>query len=97
MNDQSTSSSIIDPQEVARKGEKTYKKVKDKLEKKYFGKFVAVEVESGKYFLGSDQIEAIKKAKQQFPKSIFYIARIGFRGAIKISSYQPPFTYGSLL
>lgn len=88
---------VINTQEFAQKGEEIYGKMKDKLEKKYYGKFVAIEIGSGKYFIGDEQTDAIKKAKDKFPKSVFYIARPGFKGAIKISSYQPPFMYGSIL
>ncbi|MBI4647833.1 MAG: hypothetical protein HY738_14895 [Bacteroidia bacterium] len=45
------------------------------------GEIAAIEVKSGKWFLGITTIEAIQKAKEIFLGSIFYIIRIGYRTA----------------
>jgi len=58
---------------------------------------MAIEVESGKYFLGETQVEALEKAKKQFPKKIFYFMRVGFPAVSIHSTYQEPFSYGSIL
>ncbi len=65
-------------------GEEIYeRKLKAKLEPKYKGKFVVIEVESGKYFVGDTLGEAADKAEAKFPHKVFYIKRIGFKTAFK--------------
>lgn len=86
----------IYPQELAQKGREIYEKINDKLEKKSFGKYVAIEVESGKYFVGDTQQEALEKAKSHFPTQIFYFVRVGFPGVISLSRHHRPSFYGSL-
>lgn len=87
----------IYPEELARKGETIYQKVKDELEKEKQGKFAAIEVESGKYFIGDNQLEAFEKAKKHFPKKIFYFVKIGFPAVFTHSSFTKPSTHGSIL
>ncbi|MBI4226585.1 hypothetical protein HY612_05740 [Candidatus Roizmanbacteria bacterium] len=68
----------IYPDQLAQKGENIYNAVKDRLEKENKGKFMAIEVDSGKYFIGKNQIEVFEKARKKFPKKIFYFIKIGF-------------------
>ncbi len=90
MNKPLTSLPTIYPSEIAHKGEEVYQKISKQIEKKYLGDFMAIEVESGKYFLGKTQVEAIKKAKKHIPAKIFYLIKVGFPAAVTISGYQRP-------
>lgn len=45
------------------------------------GKFVAIEVDSGKYFIDDLDIKAIIRAQREFPNKQFYLKRIGYRAA----------------
>lgn len=54
---------------------------RDRLEVEHPGQFVAIEVESGDYFLGTTIQEADEKASAKHPGSVFYIVRIGRRAA----------------
>ena len=63
MNKPLISLPTVYPSEIARKGEEIYQKISKQVEKERSGDFVAIEVESGKYFLGQTQMEAIEKAK----------------------------------
>ena len=85
------------PSEIAHKGEEIYQKVSKRLEKDHWGDFIAIEVESGKYFLGQTQIEAIEKAKKHFPEKIFYLMKIGFPSVVTFSGYQRLLPYGNIL
>ncbi len=79
------SGKIFLPDEIARlnEGEEFYRrKLKKKLEPKYNGKISAIEVESGKYFIGDDLDEAGDKAKAAFPDKIFFFMRIGPNPAV---------------
>lgn len=45
------------------------------------GKFIAIEVDSGKYFIDDADIQAIIRAQREFPNKQFYLKRIGYRAA----------------
>lgn len=63
---------------ILKKGERIYKSLKPKLEKNFSkGDFVAIETESGKFFVGKTSIESVKKAKKEFPKKQFFLAQVG--------------------
>jgi len=79
------SDKIFLPDEIARldEGEEIYRrKLKKKLEPKYNGKIIAIEVDSGKYFIGDNELEAGEKARAVFPDKIFFFMRIGPNSAI---------------
>lgn len=77
MNEEKKSSKLI-PEEIATKGEEIYEKeLKDNLEPQESGKYVAIEVESKKYFIGSTKEEALDKAQEVFPDKIFFVRKIG--------------------
>jgi hypothetical protein len=71
----------LDREELARKGEQVYSKIRERLEAERPGQFVAIEVESGDYFLGETIQEADEKASAKYPHGVFYIVRIGRRAA----------------
>ncbi len=69
---------------LGEKAEEIYEhKLKKKLEPKHKGKMIAIEVDSGKYFMGDDLAEARRKAKSVFPDKIFYFMRVGYKAAFK--------------
>ena len=49
---------VIDPQKMATEAEKIYARIKDELEPEHKGQVVAIDVESGDFFLGEAVIEA---------------------------------------
>lgn len=69
---------LIKPDLFVEKGEQVYQKFKDDLEKEYKGKIVAIEIDSGEYFLGDTEHDALKKAEHRHPAKVFYIVRIGY-------------------
>lgn len=97
MNKPLTSLATVHPLEIAQKGTQVYRNISKQIEKDHLGDFVAIEVESGKYFLGQTQIEAIEKAKKHFPAKIFYLMKIGFPAVVTFSGYQRPLSYGNIL
>lgn len=97
MRKQFTSLPTIYPAEIAQKGDEVYQKISKQIEKRHTGEFLAIEVESGKYFLGRTQVEAIEKAKKHFPTKIFYLLKVGFPAAVTFSGYQRPWSYGNIL
>jgi len=69
----------FDVNRFAEKGERIFQKVGPELVTLHQGKSMAIEVDSGDYFLGADSHEAIRKAKQKYPGKIFYLCKVGFR------------------
>lgn len=62
----------------AQRGEAIYRQfLRDKLEPMHKGEFVAIEPDSGDYFLGKTSLEAILKARQKHPDKVFHVIRIG--------------------
>ena len=64
--------------EICSKGENVYQKIKDVLDPTYRGKIVAIEPESGDYFLGEDVVESTQLAKKKHPGKLFYYVKVGF-------------------
>jgi len=68
---------ISDPRAIAAKGKAIYEQLREELEKKHLGHFVAIEVESGEYFVGETLTEADARAREKYPARVFYVVRIG--------------------
>jgi len=75
---------------LERKAEAIYrKKLEPKLEGKYKGRIVAIDVESGDYFLGKTVLEAIGKGRRKHPDKIFYAVRIGYPAVHSLRNSWP--------
>ena len=65
--------------EVSGRGKQVYEEqLKSCLEPEHNGRFVAVEPQSGRYFLGDTDTEALVAAHEATPESHFYVKRIGY-------------------
>ncbi len=69
---------------VLAKGKEIYLKIKDQLEQNHSGKIVAIDVDSGEYFVGETLIEANDKAREKYLNKQLYFARIGTDVAMAI-------------
>ena len=65
-------------EEIAEKGAKIYEKIKIKYEPQYNGKFLAIDVETEKEYLGETSAEALELARKEHTNKIFYVVKIGF-------------------
>ncbi|NQS89857.1 hypothetical protein HQ584_08725 [Patescibacteria group bacterium] len=68
----------LDKDELVETGKSIYKLLKPKLEKKFKGKIIAIEVDSGDYVIGDDELDVALKAQKKFPNKIFTFIRIGY-------------------
>ena len=85
MDKTSHNNTTVDPGMIADKGDRIYQEqLKDLLEKDHKGEFVAIEVESGAYFLGKTPEEALEKARKEFLNRIFHLIRVGHAGVYKV-------------
>jgi hypothetical protein len=58
------------------------------LESQHMNRFVAIEPESGEYFLGDTVDEAVNSARTKFPSRLSHTIRIGNRAAFHIGVLQ---------
>ena len=77
MNDEKDLAKDQPFEEIAKKGAAIYEKVKNQYEPASNGKFLAIEVESGKIYMGNTSGEAMERAKADSPDKLFYLVRIG--------------------
>lgn len=80
MNDE-TLIKQADIQKIAEEGSKIYQRIKADYEPRENGKFLAIDIDSQKTYIGSTSTEAIELAKQKHPKKVFYVVKIGFNFA----------------
>lgn len=74
-------------EDVIARGQRIYdEELRNELEREHFGRFVAIEPESGRYFLGETSAEAAGAAHDAMPENRFYLARIGYRAAHTIGT-----------
>ena len=77
----------ISANQLAEVGQQLYeKRLRDKLEPRHKGKIIAIEVESGDYFIGKNLNEASLKAKQKHPNNVFYFVRVGYPAVYSFAS-----------
>ena len=62
--------------------------LQEKLEPQHVDEFVAIEPESGDYFLADTFDSAVKAARKAHPTRISYTMRIGHRAAFHIGEMQ---------
>ena len=73
--------------DLLKRGMKLYEeRLKRELEPEHNGEMLAIEVESGDYFLGRTATEAYKKAKEKYPGKEFAFLRVGARAAFFVGA-----------
>ena len=70
-----------DIQKIVEEGAKIYEQIKINYDPKEKGKFLAIEIDSRKEYLGNTSAEALELARQNHPNKIFYVVKIGFDAA----------------
>lgn len=63
-------------------------RLRDNLESNHIDRFVAIEPESGDFFLGDTFDEAVKSARTKYPTRLSHTIRIGHRTAFHIGVMQ---------
>ncbi len=58
--------------------DRMFKKLDEKLSPKFRGKIIALDTETGDYFIGNSELEAYKSAVKKYPNKQFVYKRIGF-------------------
>ncbi len=74
--------------ELIERGQAVYDEhLKPLLEPEQRGRFVAIEPETGRYFLGDTGTEALVAARAAMPESLFYLTRVGQRTAHTVGGH----------
>jgi hypothetical protein len=65
-------------EDLAKVGNKFYlETLASELEPDHNGEYVVIEVESGDYYLDANLLEAITKAQEAHPNTLFHIVQVG--------------------
>ena len=62
--------------------------LREKLESQHLNRFVAIEPESGEYFVADTFDEAVKAARTKYPTRVSHTIRIGHPAAFHIGGAQ---------
>jgi hypothetical protein len=74
--------------ELVEGGQRFYDEhLREALEPEHVGCYVAIEPDSGRYFLGDTGTQALVDARQALPEGLFYLARVGHSAADTLSGY----------
>lgn len=71
----------VDLQRIVEEGTKIYEQIKINYDPKEKGRFLAIEIDSQKEYLGNTSAEALELARQNHPNKIFYVVKIGYDAA----------------
>lgn len=72
-------------EEVIERGKRLYQeRVKEQVEPRHLGEFLALNVETGAYTLGIDSRTALQTARAQWPNGSLFLLRVGYPTAVKI-------------
>jgi len=77
-----TEAPFMDLRERARKADALYEKLREQLEREHLEEIIAIEPDSGDYFIGRNRREAEKKARAKHPDKLFFRRRIGPNPAV---------------
>ncbi|MFH1563164.1 MAG: hypothetical protein ABIF11_07100 [Nitrospirota bacterium] len=61
--------------------------IRKKLEREHKGEIVAVEITSGDFFLGRNEIEAYEKGIEKYPDKTFVYKRVGYEVTHFVGSF----------
>ncbi len=76
-----------DPEAIARRGRDIYEQnLKHLLEPYHDGEFVVLNVETGEYEVGGDDVEVSRRAKTRFPDATLLTLRVGRAAAFRIGT-----------
>ncbi|MGH9899439.1 MAG: hypothetical protein ACRD63_16110 [Pyrinomonadaceae bacterium] len=73
---------------LAEKGQRLYDEhLRDMLEQKHNGQFVAIEPDTGYYFLGDSGLAALRAGRSEMPNKLFYLLRVGHEATYRVGGY----------
>lgn len=71
-------------EEIAQHGQCLYEqKIQSQLAESETGKFLVLDIETGQYEIDTDEMAALKRAKEKNPNAALYLLRVGSETAYK--------------
>jgi alpha-galactosidase len=84
---------VSNPKAIAELGERIYREqYKDSYEREHPGKFVAIDIATGKAYMADAPEVALETARTASPNGVFHLIQVGFSGAIRVSYSNDPST-----
>jgi hypothetical protein len=72
-------------EEIARRAQEIYQRdIRDRVMPQHKGKFLVVDIESGDYEIGTDDLQAEDALRARRPEGVFFLLRVGYTGVYKI-------------
>lgn len=72
--------------EIAERGQALYdREIREKLDASVRGKFLVVDIETGRYEVDDDEMAALKRARAKHPDAALYLLRIGHPTAYRLA------------
>ena len=82
---------LISREEFAERGERIYHQdIKPTLRAEDADKFVAIDIESGRYAIDRDDYTAMDELLRQVPEAQMWLVRVGHKGAYRIGGRSLP-------
>lgn len=73
------------PHDIAKKGESIYReKFQQEYERKYPGKFVTIDIQSGEALVADTPEEAFQKAQDKNSTGLFHLIKVGSPGVYRV-------------
>jgi hypothetical protein len=73
------------PEEIARRGWTLYEtEIRPAVEPRHNGRFLIVDVKSGRYVLADDELNALDRAREHMPDGTLHLIRVGARAAHRL-------------
>ena len=77
-------------EEIAVRGEELYQRqIRGAVEPHNRGRFLALDIDSGDYAMGDDELAALDSARRNHPDGTFYLLRVGYPTAAHLGSARP--------
>ena len=72
-------------EEIARLGREIYERdIRSAVARDHDGRFLAVDVTTGRYEIADDELEAFDRAEERNPEGAFFLLRVGRRAAHRL-------------
>lgn len=83
-------------EEIARLGREIYERdIRAAVERDYDGRFLVVDVTTGRYEIANDELAAFDRAEEENPSGAFFLLRVGRLAAHQLRSGRRMIAAGS--
>ena len=79
---------VSTPGKIVQEANRIYKEnFQEDYERNHRGKYAAIDVRTGRAYLGSSSDDALRKARREAPHGVFHLIRVGFRSAFRSTRF----------